>query len=193
MQLDLTIPYGYCQCGCGGRTTIAKATIKARGIFAGEPNTFLPNHRKASRLYVAEDRGYESACWVWQGARQPNGYARMGRYGKGHLAHRFMYEQHIGPIPDGLVLDHLCRVRECVNPAHLEPVTHVENSARGVDVGKRRNPPTLATHCRNGHEYTPANTHHATRGRVCRACHRDRERERRARLVKHGYETRGNT
>lgn len=80
-----------------------------------------------------------------------------------------MYEAFVGPIPDGLQIDHLCRVRHCVNPAHLEPVTIAENVRRGA---------AAQTHCKYGHEYTPENTviHHG--GRECRTCNRIRSRRR---------------
>lgn len=87
--------------------------------------------------YVAEDHGYETPCWIWQlkkthpTARSSGGYGTLRAKGKEYLAHRYYYEQHRGPIPEGLTLDHLCRVRHCVNPEHLEPVTHLENVRRG--------------------------------------------------------------
>ena len=66
-------------------------------------------------------------CWIWRGRIAPNGYGRLGS----KYAHRVMYELHVGPIPTGLDVDHLCRVRHCVNPRHLEPVTRSENLRRG--------------------------------------------------------------
>lgn len=81
--------------------------------------------------YVEEDRGYKTKCWIWQRCLSPQGYGAVGR-SKGSTAHRYMYEKLVGPVPDGLTLDHLCRVRPCVNPEHLEPVTNAVNSRRGM-------------------------------------------------------------
>jgi hypothetical protein len=69
-------------------------------------------------------------CWVWTRARDANGYGALGRNGKTLSAHRFVYEQLIGPVPDALELDHLCCNPACVNPDHLEPVTHRTNMER---------------------------------------------------------------
>ncbi len=70
-------------------------------------------------------------CWVWIARLNRNGYGRLSALGREHMAHRLSYEVHTGPIPDGLLLDHLCSVRSCVNPRHLEPVTHQVNTLRG--------------------------------------------------------------
>lgn len=73
----------------------------------------------------------DSGCWIWQGSVSNTGYGRIGsRY-----AHRVSYERSNGPIPDGLTIDHLCRTTLCVNPDHLEPVTHRENVLRGMSPG----------------------------------------------------------
>ncbi len=107
-------------------------------------------------------------CWLWRGPCNRQGYGRRSS----KLAHRVSYEQHVGPIPPGLQLDHLCRVRNCVNPAHLEPVTARVNVLRGESELARI---VRANTCRNGHEFTPSNTHVDKRGwRHCRACHRHR-------------------
>ena len=73
----------------------------------------------------------EYGCWLWLGAIHGGGYGAFSHAGKQHVAHRFAYEDLIGPIPDGLTIDHLCRIRPCVNPWHLEPVTMRENILRG--------------------------------------------------------------
>lgn len=127
------------------------------------------------------DRCGPDDCWLWHGAHTGNGYGRFDTDGH-YLAHRFSYELHKGPIPYGLVIDHLCRVRNCVNPAHLEAVTQRENIIRG-ELGKERE---KSTHCGNGHEYTSENTYwHQRKGkrgrfRTCIACLRQRTREYRA-------------
>jgi hypothetical protein len=100
----------------------------------------------------------------------PTGYGHIGTRDGGHVqAHRLSYEIHKGPIPDGLVIDHLCRVRACVNPEHLEPVTHHENIARGIS---RISENMVKTHCMRGHPFNEKNTYWAKDGteRVCRKC-----------------------
>lgn len=116
-------------------------------------------------LFLSHIDKTEDGCWLWQGWINPGGYGRalFNRYSG--QAHRLSYEIHVGPIPEGLTLDHLCRVRHCVNPAHLEPVTHRENVRRG------RNAATKRTHCPHGHPYDEANTYINPRGDwECRAC-----------------------
>lgn len=109
-----------------------------------------------------------STCWLWK-ASLTNGYGQLVRNKKRHLAHRYSYEICCGSIPKGLQLDHLCRVRNCVNPAHLEPVTCGENLRRGERATK--------THCKNGHEFSFYNTHLTDRKhRHCRTCDRNRKR-----------------
>lgn len=81
--------------------------------------------------YDIEDRGYKTPCWVWNRATNVWGYSKIKRYSKTGAAHRLFYESYIGAIPLGLDIDHLCRVRLCVNPDHLEAVTCAENIRRG--------------------------------------------------------------
>lgn len=119
-------------------------------------------------------------CWLWTAYIDPIGY---GHFSVGSLkarrAHRIAYELFVGPIPEGLVIDHLCRVRHCVNPAHLEAVTDEENRNRGL-----LSP--IRTHCNHGHEFTAENSYitppTATRPgrRSCRECKRAHDKKRRS-------------
>jgi hypothetical protein len=133
----------------------------------------------------------QGECWQWIGATMPNGYGRFGlgvKQAGTVLAHRWSYEHLVGPILGGLVIDHLCRNRACVNPQHMEPVTTAVNNARGVGPALFKERRTL-THCGRGHEFTPENTRTDKRGRrTCRACFRvyDRERKRRLRAAARG-------
>lgn len=108
-------------------------------------------------------------CWNYIGWTDKNGYGRT-RWSSGMvLTHRLAYEQLVGEIPDGLLLDHLCRNTSCVNPDHLEPVTSQVNTLRGFSVVTEH---AKKTHCPYGHEYTSENTRLQTRpsGTVSRAC-----------------------
>lgn len=122
------------------------------------------------------DHGYSSPCWVSNRATQPNGYTKIGYQNRTYLTHRVSYAAFVGPVPDGLVLDHLCRVRACVNPDHMEPVTTRENLVRGHTRTARQ---VAATHCPQGHAYDEANTYwrRDRLGRMCRLC-RDQARRR---------------
>lgn len=109
----------------------------------------------------------EAGCWVFTGAINASGYGVIGRGGRGAgnvLTHRVTYERLVGPVPDGLDLDHLCRNRACCNPEHLEPVTRRENCIRGVRWA------VLPTHCKQGHEFTPENTVQTKKQRRCKTC-----------------------
>ena len=113
-------------------------------------------------------------CWQWTAAVLSSGYGYFGvGDGKSILAHRFAYQHLVGPIPDGLVIDHLCRNRACVNPYHLEPVPQKINVERG-DCNGRTPQPT----CYRGHEFTPDNTEiRKGGGRRCVTCRRAREND----------------
>jgi hypothetical protein len=111
-------------------------------------------------------------CWHWIGFRNPQGYGGIRIDGKHRGAHRVVYEMLVGPIPTGLELDHLCRVRHCVNPDHLEPVSHRENMRRSWAPTGRQ---VRQTHCKWGHALTPENLvrHGVKRGkRMCLTCSR---------------------
>lgn len=111
-------------------------------------------------------------CWIWTGHRNGDGYGVCFRDGKQKYVHRLTYELYRQPIPAGLVIDHLCRVRECCNPEHLEAVTHAENIRRGESPYAKK---ARKTHCVNGHPFDLLNTIWKTfpnggTGRQCRAC-----------------------
>lgn len=139
----------------------------------GRESDIAPMLRWGSRL----ERDETTGCWLWQGAADSAGYGQVGYRGKTTKIHRWFYERLVGPIPTGLTLDHLCRSRNCVNPAHLEPVTLAMNVSRSWKTADapRRNPNAEKTHCPRGHEYT-------VRGdgkRRCKVCDRERKVERR--------------
>ena len=112
-------------------------------------------------------------CWLWTAALT-DGYGCF-RADTGVIrAHRFSYNSLIGPIPDGRQIDHLCRVRRCVRPSHMEPVTLQENLARGESPSAKQ---ARQTHCINGHPFAGDNLHITRRGRRhCRACDRRKHR-----------------
>lgn len=132
MPDEPSIPLGLCQCGCGQRTKLAPHDRPSRGWTKGEPMRYVANHgRRQPFNWTVEDHGYATPCWIWQGEITSSGYGRMKIEGRRVPVHRWLYERHVRPIPEKRDLDHLCRVTACVNPTHLEPVTHAENIRRG--------------------------------------------------------------
>jgi HNH endonuclease len=110
-------------------------------------------------------------CWLWNGAMHNNGYGRVGQM----YAHRYAYRLLVGDIPSGREIDHLCGNRRCVNPAHLEPVSHHENLLRGNSFSGVE---SRKTHCPAGHPYDLLNTYISKAGsRHCRTCHRNRAQQ----------------
>lgn len=116
----------------------------------------------------------QTGCWAWTGAKVSTGYGSFRVKTKRHqLAHRFAYEQFRGPIPDGKMIDHLCRNRGCVNPAHLEPVTNQENCIRGTGPELTSNRHREKLYCVRGHPLFGENMRRDMKGhRVCRECMR---------------------
>lgn len=147
---------------------------------AGPP---FPSRNAEDRFAAKVQVDPVTGCWRWTGKLMPNGYGVFSAAEQRDYAHRVSYEMHIGPIPVGMEIDHLCHTndpschegddcphRSCVNPDHLEPVTHRVNCLRGrgfAAVAARK------THCLRGHEYTPGNTYVKPNGtRRCRTCQR---------------------
>ena len=141
------------------RWRIHSDPLVSRVHYGGLEERFWPKVRKTD------------GCWEWLANRTKSGHGHIGTGGanpKKVYAHRVAYELLIGPIPDGLELDHICRNPGCVNPAHLEAVTHRENVLRGFSPTAHN---ARKTHCKRGHEFTDANTYVSpSGGRYCRAC-----------------------
>lgn len=120
-----------CECGCGGETPLAKYTHGPRGWKNGEPIRFIYGHfaKTAKRSYTVNEAG----CWIYDGFINKHGYPAIicNDDGSKDHAHVVFYKRAKGPIPEGYQLDHKCRVRACVNPNHLEPVTCAVNVRRG--------------------------------------------------------------
>lgn len=112
-------------------------------------------------------------CWLWLGAMDSKGYGRMRVNKRYKGAHRVAYELWRGEIPEGLVLDHLCKRPDCVNPQHLEPVTQRENLMRGDTLPAKQ---ARITNCPHGHPYSGDNLFYYRGARMCRACSRVRAR-----------------
>lgn len=136
----MTPAKGLCECGCGQATRVAEYNDASHGYVRGEPLRFVRGHNRLTGkriTYEVQDWGFETPCWVWQGERTKEGYGRVtlpGRVRK--MAHRWYYEAEHGPIPEGLHLDHLCRIAACCRPSHLEPVTPSVNKQRSWDARK---------------------------------------------------------
>lgn len=131
--------------------------------------------------FLARTSGLECGCLEWTGPVINTGYGTTRFRGKRWLAHRASYELFVGPIPAGLVIDHLCGNKLCVNPAHLEAVTQRENVCR-APLGGTSAANALKTHCPSGHPYDAEHARITARGRVCRVC--DNEASRRYRRRK---------
>lgn len=123
---------GLCLCGCGQTTNVSKQDRRSIGWIKGQPLRYLKGHhtRKAPFPYIKRGTGFSSPCWSWQWKLTPDGYGQIERDGRLQRAHRYYYEKKFGVVPKGKELDHLCEVRFCVNPDHLEPVSPAVNVYR---------------------------------------------------------------
>lgn len=148
-------------------TAIAKAVTLLDA--AGAPRealSTLEQWRGQRRWSDTENRFWSKVdktptCWLWRGYLH-KGYAHFSLNGRTTSAHRFAYQLLVGPIPEGLVIDHLCHVKHCVNAAHLEAVTQKVNTQRGAHLGRPKQ-----THCKRGH---PIVQHVSRKGRIARVC-----------------------
>lgn len=130
------------------------------------------------RFWEKVDRRGDDECWPWMAYTSQNGYGRIGDCNSMLYAHRVSYELLVGPIPEGLVIDHLCKTKQCVNPAHMEPVSRAENTRRNdapMHILRRAN------RCARGHDLLVTGyVRPDGKGRVCRTCQKMREAAKRA-------------
>ncbi|MCP4493336.1 MAG: HNH endonuclease [Gammaproteobacteria bacterium] len=139
------------------------------------PNQYRTFETVEERFFSKVAFGHgPGACWAWKAGLNSRGYGLFWTDNAQHLVHRISYEWCVEPIPEGLTIDHLCRNRACVNPAHMEPVTDRENVRRGEcfsAVNARK------THCPQGHPYAGENLYVKPNGnRICRICSRKSRR-----------------
>jgi hypothetical protein len=165
---------------CAGLGSVERPTMgkearahSKRTSIPGEPKWWRPVTNPIPR-FLAKVRIDENGCWEWTAARYPNGYCvfRVGQ-GETGYAHRWLYLFFVGEIPEGYVVDHLCRNTGCVNPDHLEPVPQRMNHLRGRNPELTRARYRTQTHCKRGHPFDEENTYHHPNGRrVCKTCSR---------------------
>jgi hypothetical protein len=137
-----------------------------RGQDLSEPVRIIGSDVKRFMSYVDQT----DDCWLWAGALKDDGYARFNVGGQSIYVHIFSYKTFVGDYDNNLQLDHLCSVRHCVNPDHLEPVTQQINTSRAAHATR--------THCRYGHPYSGDNLYVNPAGsRACKACHKARSRD----------------
>jgi len=144
---------------CGGPVSIT-SVARCWECYQAKPK---PRKPAAERFWAFVDKSGD--CWLWKAAKDQAGYGLFTlEPGVSRRAHRVAYEMEVGPIPDGLEIDHLCRVRACVRPLHLEAVTRLENIRRVPW------PNSAKTHCRNGHPFAGENLVRVGNERRCRTC-----------------------
>lgn len=166
-----------CECGCGQPAPIATETDSRRGQIKGAALRFINHHNVKLRINTIEhilmnlEPVTESGCLIWNGSIRSDGYCQVKWKQKMRFIHLIIYEHFKGPIPDGLEVDHICRVRCCANESHLEAVTPSENSIRRDAVRANcKNGHPLKALVRNGLNRNPA--------RRCLICRKERDRQR---------------
>ena len=148
-----------------------KSTTGVRMEQLNESDIFAKNTWGNS---VADKIDATGDCWEWVGPLHGGGYGHKYYRGRFWSTHRLVWSALVGPIPDNMDIDHLCRNRQCCNPDHLEVVTRSTNLLRGIRNGYQKK-----THCPHGHEYSNENTFVNVRGsRECRTCRRQKNKQR---------------
>lgn len=161
--------------GCSGSVQARGWCSKHYGRWRRRGTTELPKPQPLDDRLMRHARfDFDTGCIEWTACVDPDGYGRIKVDGQTRMAHRVAYEMFVGPIPEGLHLDHLCRNRKCINPHHLDPVSSLVNTRRGAGHGSE-------THCPQGHEYSGANLRISTdrfgyKHRHCRTCHHQQRR-----------------
>lgn len=175
-----------CMCGCGEPAPLMKVNHAGSHMVKGKPYRFRRHHYKGRVADTPEERtaafwakvegggpGEPEECWTWIGALRSPGYPCFWDE-RAQGGHRMSYEMHVGPIPAGYTIDHLCRNIVCVNPAHLEPVPMRVNNERSNSASAKN---TRKSYCKRGHAFTTENTIRTATGRQCRECRNMRQRE----------------
>lgn len=124
------IPFGFCHCGCGQKTTICASNYPKEGLRNGDPRRFVAGHqfRKVDTPeYHEEDRGFRTPCWIWDRRYSKWGYGQKGENRVSTNAHIVYWKRKNGPVPEGCELHHMCEVRACANPDHVTPLTRQEH------------------------------------------------------------------
>lgn len=155
-----------------------RATLSRKDIFRGYLMVFIQKRTPLERIrakVLMEDHGYSTPCWIWQGCILHDGYGVVGVNWRQERVHRVAFSEAIGPIPEGYVIDHLCRVRSCTNPLHLEATTNRENILRGNGASAHH---AKKTHCPKGHPYVGENLIiELNKGRKIRRCRKCRRKQ----------------
>lgn len=162
-----------CECGCGKPIKTPDAKGRTRRFVLGHSRRNYPELGGRFWSKVKKPAAVDE-CWLWVGATV-RGYGEFYFKGRQLKAHRFAYELLVGPIPEGLTIDHLCRNRSCINPSHMEPVTIQENLRRGISpsaVNARK------THCLRGHPLKGQNLLVNNGHRHCRQCKKEQDSHR---------------
>ena len=141
-----------------------------------------PQKTVEERFWEKVNKSAPNGCWEWTAGLFATGYGGFQYGGRPVAAHRWAYEALVGPIPEGLELDHLCRNRKCVNPAHMEPVTHKENTLRGEGPTAQNAKKQACTKCGSPYVFVGGKSPQ----RMCIKCHTDNVRRRQKNLLKMG-------